>query len=63
LDAIGNTEIALVIESKPTETDALIDYVRLKLPAYMVPKRIQFIDEFPLNTNGKTDRNKLKQLF
>lgn len=63
LDAVGNTEIGLVIESKPISTDPLLDHIRLKLPAYMVPKRIQFTDEFPLNTNGKTDRNKLKQLF
>ncbi|TPV94241.1 MAG: amino acid adenylation domain-containing protein [Myxococcales bacterium FL481] len=29
------------------------------LPAYMVPKRILVIDDFPLNTNGKVDRNAL----
>ena len=63
LDAVGNTEIGLVIESKPIGTDPLLEHLRLKLPAYMVPKRIEFSDEFPLNTNGKTDRNKLKQLF
>ncbi|HSH67568.1 MAG TPA: AMP-binding protein, partial [Bacteroidia bacterium] len=63
LDAVGNTEIGLVIESAPIQTDPLLEHIRLKLPAYMVPKRIEFADEFPLNTNGKTDRNKLKQLF
>ena len=62
-DAVGNTEIGLVIESKPIGTDPLLDHIKLKLPPYMIPKRIQFADEFPLNTNGKTDRNKLKQLF
>jgi D-alanine--poly(phosphoribitol) ligase subunit 1 len=63
LDAVGNTEIGLVIESKPMGTDPLMDHIKLKLPAYMIPKKIQFADEFPLNVNGKTDRNKLKQLF
>ncbi|HET6225206.1 MAG TPA: AMP-binding protein [Bacteroidia bacterium] len=63
LDAVGNTEIGLIIESKPMGTDPLLDHIKTKLPAYMIPKRIQFTDEFPLNTNGKTDRNKLKQLF
>jgi amino acid adenylation domain-containing protein len=62
-DAVGNTEIGLVIESLSIETNPLLEYLRLKLPAYMIPKRIEFINEFPLNTNGKTDRNKLKQLF
>lgn len=63
LDAVGNTEIGLVIESTPSNTDHLLDYIKLKLPAYMIPKKIQFANEFPLNTNGKTDRNKLKLLF
>ena len=26
-------------------------------------KKIEFINTFPLNTNGKTDRNKLRQLI
>lgn len=63
LDAVGNTEIGMVIESKPINTDPLMEFIKLKLPAYMIPKKIQFTDEFPLNTNGKTDRNKLKLLF
>jgi D-alanine--poly(phosphoribitol) ligase subunit 1 len=29
----------------------------------MIPKQMKFLEEFPLNTNGKIDRNKLKQLF
>jgi amino acid adenylation domain-containing protein len=62
-DPLGNTEIGLVIESKPISTDLLIDYIKLKLPIYMIPKKIQFTEEFPLNINGKTDRNKLKELF
>lgn len=63
LDAVGNTELGLVIESKSNNTDLLLDYVKLKLPSYMIPKRIMFANEFPLNNNGKTDRNKLKLLF
>ncbi len=63
LDAVGNTEIGVVIESSPMDTNPLLEYVKLKLPAYMIPKKIQFTDEFPLNVNGKIDRNKLKLLF
>lgn len=62
-DAIGNTEIGLVIESAPFDTDSVMDGLKSKLPVYMIPKQIKFIDEFPLNSNGKTDRKKLGLLF
>jgi acyl-coenzyme A synthetase/AMP-(fatty) acid ligase len=32
-----------------------------KLPWYMRPKKIHFINEFPLNANGKIDKNALKE--
>jgi D-alanine--poly(phosphoribitol) ligase subunit 1 len=60
---IGNTEIGIVIESSTFETKQLLENLKTKLPQYMIPTQIKFTDEFPLNTNGKTDRNKLKQLF
>jgi amino acid adenylation domain-containing protein len=62
-DAIGNTEIGLVIESAEFETNKLVEHMKSKMPAYMIPKRIEFIDEFMLNANGKVDRNKLELLF
>ena len=33
----------------------------LHIPMYMFPKMITFVDEFPLNVNGKIDRSKLAQ--
>lgn len=30
-----------------------------KIPVYMIPKKVIFIDELPLNINGKIDRKKL----
>ncbi|WP_303317690.1 AMP-binding protein [Flavivirga abyssicola] len=60
---IHNTEIGLVIESEPMDTKQLIENLNLKLPKYMIPTQIKFIGNFPLNTNGKTDRNKLTELF
>ena len=35
--------------------------IRKKLPDYMVPKKIVFIDSMPLTGNGKTDRKKLEE--
>lgn len=33
----------------------------LMIPSYMVPKKVIFVDEFPLNVNGKIDRKKLME--
>jgi amino acid adenylation domain-containing protein len=34
----------------------------LKLPSYMIPKKIIYINAFPLNPNGKIDRFQLKKI-
>ncbi len=39
----------------------IIQSCKKELPWYMIPERIIFVDEMPLNINGKIDRNKLKQ--
>lgn len=60
---LGNTEIGLAIESQEMNTDVFFAYLKSKLPAYMIPTKTIFVSSFPLNVNGKTDRNKLKQQF
>lgn len=57
------TEIALFIESAELDTKDLITYMRSKMPAYMIPTRMIFIENFPLNKSEKVDRNALKQLL
>jgi acyl-CoA synthetase (AMP-forming)/AMP-acid ligase II len=63
LDDLGNNEVAMVIESKPFDIKETIDFMKGKLPNYMIPKKVEFIAIFPLNVNGKTDRKKLETLF
>lgn len=57
------TEIALFIESQPLDTKPLVEYMRSKMPHYMIPTRIFFEPEFPLNKSEKVDRNALKQMI
>ncbi len=44
--------------AEPTPAE-LAELLRTKLPAYMVPSRIEMVEAFPLNSNGKVDRNAL----
>ena len=55
------TEIALFVESEQKDDKPLLSYLRSKMPSYMIPNRVLFVDEFPLNGNEKVDRNKLKK--
>ena len=34
-----------------------------RLPEYMAPKKITFIEDFPLNASGKVDRLKLRKML
>lgn len=54
------TEIALFIESEPIDTKPMTEYLRSKMPSYMIPTRILFEPNFPLNKSEKVDRNALK---
>jgi len=37
----------------------IIKQLRENLPAYMIPSRLMFVDEFPLNQSGKIDKKSL----
>lgn len=55
------TEIALFVEAEPFDTKLLAEYLRSKMPTYMIPTRILFEPFFPLNKSEKIDRNRLKE--
>lgn len=41
----------------------LRNMLKEKLPAYMIPKNVIFIEEMPMTANGKLDRKKLEGLL
>ena len=54
--------VAYVISAKSTlhfSSEELREYVRERLPDYMTPSFILILERFPLNTNGKIDRQQL----
>ncbi len=59
----GLSEIALFVEHEGKTIDALIKYLRDKMPSYMIPSRVVFLKEIPVNSNDKIDRNRLKGLL
>ena len=59
----GLTEIAMFVEKEKFNTEEMLAYMRSKMPAYMIPTQLHFIPSFPLNNNGKIDRNELKTMI
>lgn len=49
-------------DSKPASETELLEFLRAKLPAYMVPSGIVSLDRWPLTANGKIDRKALPSL-
>ncbi len=60
-NGFGNNEIALFIEGIFDMQDDIKNYLKSKLPSYMIPSRIIREEVFPINNNDKVDRNVLKE--
>jgi non-ribosomal peptide synthetase component E (peptide arylation enzyme) len=63
LEKNGHSEIILFVESVLCNAAQLTEYLRTKLPAYMIPSQIIYCRQFPLNANGKTDKIALKEML
>ena len=53
---------AFVVPEGPMSAEELRRRLAQRLPAYMLPKSVQFVKELPVTKNGKTDRRKLEEL-
>lgn len=56
-------QIILFYEGKKCEEDSLKEYMKNKLPVYMMPQKLQKMKSLPLNENGKIDRKELSTLL
>ena len=61
-NANGNTEIALFIEKDECNEHDVKNFLKSKIPPYMIPSQIIYCSQFPLNVNGKTDKKALKMM-
>lgn len=59
----GISYLVSFIESESINKQAIREKLASLLPAYKIPKKIIAVTEFPLNRNGKVDREKLVQSF
>lgn len=51
--------VAYIVSPESLNKDSLTDYLKAKLPAYMVPALLVPLDSMPLTPNGKIDRKAL----
>ncbi|MBT4835864.1 MAG: amino acid adenylation domain-containing protein, partial [Methylococcales bacterium] len=49
----------IVKQNESTDSDEILKYLQAKLPQYMIPRVILFIDVIPLTINGKVDKKSL----
>ena len=54
---------AAAAPSEGAATDALLAHCRARMPSYMLPARIEWLDALPRNASGKFDRPALAALY
>ncbi len=55
----GETELVAAYTGVPVEYPRLARWLRERVPAHLVPRRMEHLDALPRNQNGKTDRVRL----
>lgn len=61
--ATGDKYLAgYIVPQGPFDKAALTDYLKSRLPAYMVPSQLMALEKMPLTSNGKADKKALRAL-
>lgn len=56
-------ELVLVLETiNAVNEEAFFNDIQKELPVYMKPSRITYLNQFPLNSSGKTDRKNIEKI-
>jgi len=65
-EMMGEAVVAVIQTSNTADHSILrsevLTYCNKRLPSYKVPKKVFFIDEFPLNSSNKLDMARLKEI-
>ncbi|HEV2393443.1 MAG TPA: amino acid adenylation domain-containing protein [Verrucomicrobiae bacterium] len=59
----GADAIEAFLQTDTIDSQAVLDAVKSRLPAYMVPRALHALPRFPLNSNGKFDRKALMHIL
>ncbi|WP_454624934.1 amino acid adenylation domain-containing protein [Bradyrhizobium cenepequi] len=65
-ETVGETRLVAHIVAAPgsrPDAGALRDFLKSRLPGYMVPAAFLFLDRIPLNSHGKVDRSALRGAY
>jgi D-alanine--poly(phosphoribitol) ligase subunit 1 len=57
------TQIHLFVEGSADVKNALTKYLESRLPYYMLPKEIHFLNKFPRSSGGKVNKEELRRIL
>jgi amino acid adenylation domain-containing protein len=57
------TQIHLFVEGSEDVKDSLAKYLESRLPYYMLPKQIHFLNKFPTSSGGKVNKQELRRIL
>ena len=60
-NGLGEPRLVAYVVANDVVAEALLISARARIPEYMVPATVVFLDSLPLNANGKVDRNALPE--